>query len=287
MQIGQSSINVCEFRLTGTSATPVTTSDVTAIETLYFSPYKGNRCAVYDGSAGWIVLSSAELTLDVPNATNCYDVFVYSNSGTLAIESLAWTNATSRATALTLQNGVLVKTGATTRRYVGTFYSVATGNGQTEDSIAKRYVWNYYNRVIKLMKVVEATDTWSYTTATYRQANNSSANQLDYVQGWLEDPVEAMAQSQARNGNTGVYLSTGIGVDSTTVNSALITTGTTTQVTNLSVQTSAYYLGFPGVGKHTLPWLEQSAASGTTTWVGDDGASNNTSQYGIMGKILG
>src|SRR3990167_8068595 len=91
-QMGQSPLYVCEFRLTGTSGTQVTTSDVTAIETLYFSPYGGNRCAVYNGSTGWVVLSSAELSFDVPDATNVYDVFAYSNSGTLAAETLAWTN---------------------------------------------------------------------------------------------------------------------------------------------------------------------------------------------------
>jgi hypothetical protein len=36
-----------------------------------------------------------------------FDIFGYDNSGSLAIESLVWTNDTVRATALTLQDGIL------------------------------------------------------------------------------------------------------------------------------------------------------------------------------------
>src|SRR6185436_9706895 len=42
--------DVCDGRLTLTSGTPVTTGDVTAATTLYFTPNGGNQIALYTGS---------------------------------------------------------------------------------------------------------------------------------------------------------------------------------------------------------------------------------------------
>jgi hypothetical protein len=273
----------CDFRLTLTSGTPVTTSDVTAAETVYWTPYKGNRVWLYDGSAQWNLFTTAELSIDVPDATQMQDVFVYDNSGTPTLELTAWTNETTRATALTLQNGVLVKTGATTRRYVGSFYSTTAGNGQTEDSFAKRYLWNYYNRVVRPLRVTEATNSWSYSTASYQQANASTANQLDFVIGVSEDCVHARVTGGATNSSaTGRTVYIGIGLDSTTVNSGI--NGVNSVVTN-SAQTvmHASYTGFPGVGRHYLAWLEHGAGADTQTWYGDNGGT--VSQAGMTGEL--
>src|SRR3990167_7040004 len=119
---------VCDGRLTLTSGTPVTTADVTGATSIYFAPFKGNRIGLYDGSSAWAIYTFTELTLALGTLTSGlpYDVFAYDSSGTVTLEALAWTNGTTRATALTTQNGVLVKTGATTRRYLGTFYTTAT-----------------------------------------------------------------------------------------------------------------------------------------------------------------
>src|SRR6185295_16261184 len=139
--------------------------------------------ALYDGSAGWNVRTFSELTLAVPATTSqMYDVFIFDNAGTPAIEALAWTNDTTRATALVLQDGILSKTGALTRRYVGSFRTT-TVSGQTEDSATKRFLWNYYNRVTKsLMK--QGSSNWTYTTATWRQANADTANQVETIHGF-------------------------------------------------------------------------------------------------------
>jgi hypothetical protein len=40
-------------------------------------------------------------------------------------------------------------------------------------------------------------------------------------------------------------------------------------------------------GQHVYVWLEQSAATNTTTWLGDDGASNYFTLMGITGSIDG
>jgi len=275
-----------DFRLTLTSGVPVTTSDVTGATTLYATPYKGNRIALYDGSSTWNIRTSAEFSLGSPTLTSGkpYDVFCYDNSGTPTLEVLVWTNDTTRATALTTQDGVLVKTGATTRRYLGTIYS--SGANTMEDSLAKRYVFNYNNRVDRPMQAaLETTDSWNYTTATWRQANANAANQLDYVVGVSEDPIRADVVAIVGNTNAGVYpLLVGVGVDSTSANSTSMMGATMNQIVNGRIVTNAAYRGYPGVGRHTLVWLEYSAASGTTTWYGD-GGTPTLSQSGITGTV--
>lgn len=284
--LGAQDISSVAGRLTLTSVTPVTTADVTAAATLYYTPYTGNKISLYDGT-NWLDFISAEISIAVPATTSqMYDVFIYNNAGTPTLELTAWTNDTTRATALTYQNGVLVKTGVLTRRYLGSFRTT-TVSGQTEDSIAKRYLWNYYNRILRVMRAVDTTDTWTYTLATLRQANANTANQLDMVIGVSEDLVQAEAQASCNNGGAsgGTQIVVGIGLDSTSVNSAQIFSRDTNAGV-AAVQVSAKYLGYPGVGRHTMPWLEYSTASGATTWYGDNGAPT-LQQSGIQGMIRG
>lgn len=261
---------VCEGRLTLTTVTPVTTADVTAATTVYFTPYKGNRIGLYDGSSAWVVRSFTELSIALgTDAANLpYDVFAYDNSGTVAIERLVWTNTTTRATALVLQNGVLVKSGATTRRYLGTYLTTAT-IGQTEDSDLKRYVWNYYNRIPKRLRVADATASWVYTTATYRQANAATGNQVAIVNGYLEELLALEAYHSFANSTADVEASTSIGEDSTSAGTATtMSQSATSTVVNIKQQVRATLIKAPAVGYHYYAWLEKSAATGACTWYG-------------------
>jgi hypothetical protein len=275
-------LSIVEGRLTLTSGSPVTTADVTSATTVYFTPYKGNRIALFDGTNQWNIMPFAEISVAVPNTSSTvYDVFAYNNSGAVALEVAAWTSDTARLSALATQNGVYVRLGATTRRYLGTFRTTAGINGQTEDSEAKRYVWNYYNRIKKTMKKVEATATWDYSTGSFQQANNSSANQLDLVTGVVEDMVTAHAMGASFNsGATGRNTYVGIGIDSSTVNSATLTPilTCTSTVTDVGI---AHYRGYPGVGRRTLRWLERGAGADTQTWLG----TNGVDQFGISGEV--
>lgn len=269
-----------DFRLTLTSGTPVTTSNVTGATTLYLTPYIGNKISLYDGSY-WADYSSNEISIAVPATTNTvYDVFVYSNAGTPTLELTAWTNDTTRATALTKQDGIYVKTGDTTRRYVGTFRTTGV-SGQTEDSLAKRYVWNYYNRVIRAMYVTDATASWVYTTSTWRQANANAANQLDFVIGVNEDLVRAFATHAVLNSGTAGVMLTGIGLDTTSSPSNLLSTNGSTAGTAMVGTPTAEFASNVAAGRHFLAWLEYSTAVGTSTWV------TSQTKVGIQGEVLG
>jgi hypothetical protein len=282
---GASADFVCG-RLTLTTATPVTTADVTAATTVYYTPDGCDLIALYDGAAAWTTVTFTELSVAVPATTSTmYDLWVYNNAGTATLEALAWTNDTTRATALTRQNGRYVKTGATTRRYVGSFRTT-TVSGQTEDSASKRYVWNYYHRARRIGRVTEATDNWTYTTATWRQANAAAANQLDFVIGVADLGLHVETVGIATNvGGPTLYV--GVGQDSTSAPMAgLVGVGGTGFAAGQLFQIRAVGDIYPAVGRHFYAWLERSQASGTTTWYGDNGDSTLT-QSGIFGWIEG
>jgi hypothetical protein len=272
-------IDVQQFRLTLTSGLPVTSSDVTGATTIYCTPYRGNKIALYDGTK-WVVRSSAEFSLALGTLTSGrpYDVFCYDNAGVPTLEFTSWTNATSRATALTYQDGILVKSGALTRRYLGTFYTASTTT--TEDTSTKRYLWNYYNRALRPMIKTDATANWNYTTPTYRQARADVTNQLDFVIGVQEDAIVAQVHALCAVGSTASYAVSAIGLDSTTAVTGLV--GASAGGANAGQYNSntASWRGFSGIGKHYLAWLEYSVAVSTTQWGGND-------LSGIQAEILG
>src|SRR4051812_49331438 len=51
-------------RLTLTSGTPLTTSDVTAAGTVYFTPYNGNVIGLYDGT-DWLAIPFTEQSISL------------------------------------------------------------------------------------------------------------------------------------------------------------------------------------------------------------------------------
>lgn len=261
---------ISQGRLTLTTNVPVTTVNVTAATTLYFTPFKGNQIDLYTGSV-WERFTFSQFSIAVPSTTvTMYDVWVYNNSGTPALELLAWTNISTRATALTTQDGVYVKSGDATRRYVGSIYTTGV-SGQTEDSSSNRFVWNYYNRVCRPTSCSDNTNSWTYSSSTIRQANGSNANQVNYVIGVAEDTVHGFLLVSAQGNSTSTSPVAGIGINSTTVNSAQ-TTFAAQQVNATGTGTlQASYNGIPSVGANYMAWLESNRTNANTvTWFGDN-----------------
>ena len=272
---------ICQGRLTLTSNTPVTTTDVLAATTLYFTPYSGSRLALYDGTSAWSLLTFTQLSIAVPATTSTmYDVFAYNNAGVAALEVLAWTNDSTRATALVFQDGVYVKSGATTRRYLGSFRTTGT-SGQSEDSLKKRYVWNYYNRVMRPMQITEATGSWTYSTTAVRMANGNSANQLDFVLGVSEDSVRLFSVCAVSNSTATVRtVYNGMGIDTTTALSGMANPCPTPPASGTLVSYSCLITTVLAAGRHYVAWLEYGAGTDTQTWYG-------TSARGLNGEMNG
>lgn len=272
----------CQGRLTLTTGTPVTSSDVTGATTLYFAPFAGNQVSLFDGTR-WITYTFTErsITLAALTASTPYDVFMYDNAGTLTLELTAWTNATTRATALTTQNGVLVKTGATTRRYLGTVYINGSG-GQTDDTVLKRYLYNYASRVVRDLRAVDTADSWAYSTNTIRQANGNAANQVEIMQGVAEEAIALQLIAHVRD-SAQENLFAGIGEDSTTAKATNMIGGQVASgTTNLVYQINASLTKIPAVGWHRYTWLESDlSGGGTATWLGDNAGTGL--QSGLTG----
>jgi len=253
-----------------------------AATTLYYTPFKGKHIALFDGASTWNLVVTGEISIAVPATTSqMYDVFIFSNAGTATLELLAWTNDTTRATALVLQDGVLVKTGATTRRYIGSFRTT-TVSGQTEDSATKRYLWNYYNRVRRVLQRFEATASWNYSTATVRQANGASANQVEIVLGVAESPLDLMLQVAFSNTGDTVG-SAGIGEDATTTYAA----GQAVRGNATGGLIAMQLVKIPTVGRHFYSWNEWADGASTTTWYGARAGAGSTITGGLTGGVDG
>jgi hypothetical protein len=273
---------LAQGRLTLETGVPVSTSDQLAKGTIYYTPYVGNLISLYSGTT-WVTRAFGEISLALTATSGKpYDVFVYDNAGAAALETLVWTNDTTRATALVRQDGVWCKTGALTRRYVGTFYASATD--QCEDSQKKRYVWNMYNRVWRgCRSPLETTDSWPYSSAVTRQANASTANQFDFVRGLDEDIVSATLITASSNSVVGNAMYSGIGLDITTAFATdCAPVVFRAAVANMYGSVTAAYSGQPGIGRHFLTWLERGDG-GTATWLGDNGG---LMQSGMRGSVF-
>ena len=288
---GWQPLNTCEGRLTATSGLPVTPADVSGVSSIFFTPYCGNKIALYDGSSDWDLVTFTEITISLSGltASKPYDVFIYNNSGTATAETLVWTNTTTRATALAYQNGILVKSGVTTRRYIGTVYINSSG-AETDDTMVKRYIWNYQNRVARLLYRHDPTNSWAYTLATVRQANGSTDNQVEAVIGVQEVPLRLTLLGISRNSTGNTNRRVGIGVGTTT---AFDTTQTihgpdmgATAPANQQMRHMTILNTYPVVGYQFYSWNENSTASGTCTWWGDDNSADYK-EAGLTGEVWG
>lgn len=296
-------------RLSLTTAVPVTVSDVTAATTIYYALDQHELVPLWTGTR-WRAFSFAELSLALDNnaahtgyqqSGKNFDLFIDYNSGTpRLVTGPAWTSDTARASAIARLDGRWTNSGSMTVRfdasastatmaantglYVGTMR--ASADGQAEDSLAKRFLWNMYNRRMRSMRVADQTDSWTYTSATIRQANNAAANQLAFVRGLDEDAVSARAKGTCICSSGSARPQLYIGLDATNAlgTGAFASRGFHNDAAG-RVQLHAQYNGYPGLGYHFLAWLEADvAALGTTTWYGDDGQTININ--GINGEML-
>lgn len=189
--------SICDGRLTLQSGTPVTSSNLTAQTTVYFTPYNGNCVSLYDGTR-WRLYQFAELSLALGTLTNdtVYDVFLYDTGGSATLKlGPAWSNSTaggSRGTGagtteLERFEGVLVNkfsitSGPAARcgRYLGTLRTTSTTT--TEDSTDKRFLWNNYNRVRRHLWRTDATGH-TYASTAVREWNGGTAMRCHFVLG--------------------------------------------------------------------------------------------------------
>jgi len=258
-------------RLTTEPGVPVSMDDRLAQTAVYFTPYAGASIPLYDGTY-WLATPLTEQTISLTNlAIGVYDLFAYRAAGAVAVDPpLPWAASTARATALALQDGVLIKSGDPTRRYIGTVATTALG--QTEDSRARRLVWNAQNPRPRPVRRFEGVALWTYAiVGTWRQANANAANQIEVVVGLREAPIRLSLAVNGAHSVAGGRVSVAIGEDSTTEPMAASPvarqeSAAAGAVGSLHVTVDAV----PStVGRHAYTWLEWMFLAGTATYYSD------------------
>jgi len=293
-----------EGRLTLQSGVPVMTASQSAQTTLYYAPYIGSLISIYNGTnlQAYQFTSSASDTVGLSialgsnwAANSVYDVFVALNSSTPTLCTVVWTSTTARATSLAIYNGILTNSAQVTCRYsnsatltvpanqatyVGSVYTNGStgtidytfGGAASGGTAATFGVWNYYNRVSVQTSVKDSGSTYTYSSATVRQARASAGNQVTFLTGVAEDAVQSSYTSGvATSSNLNSFTNFGIGLDTTSAftnvysncnsNSNAVQRCQTTNTTTLQ----------PAIGQHVL-----SANEG-----GDGGNTNTLDNYSL------
>lgn len=294
-------------RLTLSAGVPVTTTDVSAATTVRYTPFVHNRIKLYDGTR-WKWYTFSEISQNLSDTTKSpaataasknYDMFVWDDGGTvLCTRGPLWDGGggsnTARGTGADSTeleffggrwvNKIAISNGPAARRglYVGTIGTSAAN--QVNDTLTTRHVWNLYNRMHRPMRRLEATNGWSQTAGTsFRQANSSTANQLDVITGMNDEPVECNVSACSQYaGVVSGFAVVGIGLDSTTAfapGCLPSVDGTLTAVSHHSV----HFHDFVGLGRHSLVWIEKSESQ-DGLWFGDI-VNTTVIQSGMIGSI--
>ena len=269
-------------RLSLATGVSVPTSDIPSASSLFYTPYTSNRVSLYVPGFGWrlYVFDELALSLSAISAGMNYDIFIYDDEGTLKLNALAWSNDTLRASALALQDGVPVKSGAPAYRYLGTIRTLSSASSSA-DCENKRFVWNMYNRVERTLKRVESEVSWTYASSTWRALNNNSANKVEFVIGFSQDPVYFLHSSYVTNSSNGGQ-SVGIALDAATTNDADLRGYTETDyITIYSI-----FNKLVGAGYHYLQLTEWASGIGTSTfWSTIPTLAAACSQWGGLGCL--
>lgn len=297
---GASTTFTPQGRLTLASGTPVMNASQASATSIIYTPYIGNQIPIYDGTSSFSALTFPELTNNTTQSstgnagpaavtTNSnYDLFVWSNAGAATLtRGPAWTSDTARGTGagttqLQMVNGIQTNAvaivngpGANRGTYVGTVRSDGSsqinwvqGGIGANGTAAILGVWNAYNRVQFTGFIGDSTDSWTYTLAAVRAANNSSTMRVSFVQGLQIESFWAQYDAIVQNASSaGTLVSAGIGFD---VTNAFAKAPGIFQVLTTALQLYGNYQA-QALGFHFMNACESSIPSGTTTWLGDNG----------------
>ncbi len=298
--------SIAQGRLTGTSLTPITTSDVTAATTIYYTPHIGARVPIYNGTS-FVMTTFAELSNVLANsatgnagpaaaaANSNYDLFVWNDSGTVRLtRGPLWTSNTGRGTGAGTSelervaglrvNKQAITNGPAAQRgtYVGTIRTDASSQGV--DAAHQRYMWNEFNRAARPLVKKFGADTWTYSTAAWRQSNGDSTYKVEIVQGADVDAVQVFHAAMCLNSTTTPRtVRAGVGLDSVTAFSGL--TNGASATSSAVGSCLGTYIGLPGIGYHYFAGLEFGRGADAQTWYGD-GGNSAIDQLGLMGSFM-
>jgi hypothetical protein len=310
-------ISLPQNRLSLTSGVSVTTSDVAGATSVFLI---AGQSATSNGTT-LTSDTSAQLTLALDSNSGHtgyhqsgknFDVFRINDSGTIRIGTgPAWTSDTARGsgagtTELTTlgntgifvnANSILIRFGsvsgntvtipASQALYLGSFRT--TADGQTEDSQARRFLYNNFNVAQRTLLRNESAVSWTVAKAAspgasgYSQANANTANKVEVLAGLTGGAISLNAAGQWTSSASGFEYLVGIGLNSTTVSSH--TTSQEAQSSAVSrYSTLASYNGYLSLGYQPFNWLEQNFSdTGTATSFGT--SADGRIKTGLVGSV--
>lgn len=247
-------------RLGGTSGAPFYTPTQPSISTLYYTPAIHDRITLYYGSL-WQTFQFTEASLAVGglSANSLHDIFGYWTGSALALEAVAWSSSgagtSARATAIGQSNGIWVKSGDATRRFLGTIYK---GSTVTSDEPTYRRIWNMYNQIHKPWIFADGT-SHAYATGTWRNWNAGASGEIVMGDPGYVRTMGVTLDCQALN-SSGNYMYLGY----------LLNSNPTTIYSHNYNSTPIWGGGYaltPSVGYNTLA-LGENGSAGTTFYSG-------------------
>jgi len=284
-----------DIRLTLQQGVPVTSADIASAPSVCLEPYGAphNQLTTFDGT-NWI-------SADVPQSTYClsasgltantnYDVLGSIVSG---VPVMSWSSAYANDTtppARARQDSMEVLASDHTKLVIGSVR--VNGIGTLSDSHSCRCLSNYYQPEPREMWAADPATTWNnstsagYTNATaYQQAHGNSSNQLEYV-AVVPRLIGAHVQAAVINLSGGGDF-VGIGLDGNSlgdVSQSRMQASIPSSLGSVSFQTSADYLGNPGLGHHTVLWLEHVyyPPGSNPTWLGSIPPSQVSGIFGVV-----
>lgn len=296
-------------RLTLQSGVPVMTTTQSGKTSIFWTPSFGGRSVpVWNGHGFNMLDVGGELT-NVTTAsavgfagpaavtTNSnYDLFAWGSPGAgILTRGGVWNSSTVRSSGtendLLLLNGIYVNKNAIANgppAQFGTYLGTVRSNGSSQidfilgaaaagGTAGVGGVWNMYNRTSMSMFVGDSTANWTYVTTSYRQVRASAGNQISVLIGLQEDIVTATAHNLSSISASGANVPAGVGVNSTSANSAQV--GTISQAISAAAlgNSCVTYTGYPGLGYNTIALLEIGAAN--VTFYGSGLGPQQTGMY--------
>ncbi len=109
----------------------------------------------------------------------------------------------TRASALTLQDGVYVLSSDHTWRYLGSAH--VSNTGLINDSLLSRCLWNYYNRIQRPMEFNDGGSVYnSGTINTWIPGHNNTSHRLEFMMGQIENGISASKRVGCSTGSSGI-----------------------------------------------------------------------------------
>ena len=207
-------------------------------------------------------------------AATLYYVYAFDSGGTLTLEAVVTAHAVDADT------GIRIKTGDATRTLVGMVFMGAGSPGTFIDSATRRLCLNWFNR-----RALHLTNTFSAdrttTSGTFTEIN--AEIQLEFL-SWVDEAVLVGIGGTQQMSNAGQAVSTGIGIDSTTVSSQsqAYTAASSPQRGPLALWLSTTL----SEGRHFATLLGAVSAN-TGTWETADAAASGASKARLWATVRG